>query len=108
MPASVLSKDSKIQEMQNEQKQLLLVVAPVAGTASDASIVAISGALSARAVAIDLKEPVLSVQKLQIVNRATGQSVALASAPVISGNTVTATFDGTGITSACIELSFKA
>jgi hypothetical protein len=107
MPASTLSKDSKVYEMQLEQKNMLLEINPVAGTASDASIVSISGALAARAIVIDLKEPVKSVQKLQVINKATGQSVALSVAPAISGNTVSASFDGTGISSACIEISYK-
>jgi len=108
MAASILSKDSKIQDLQLEQKDLLLIADLVTPSAQDASIVSITGLLAARVIAIDLKEPVKSVQKVRVTNRATGANIALTAVPAISGNSVSVTVDGTGASSVCIEVSYKS
>lgn len=108
MASSVLSKDSKIQDLQLEQKDLLLIADLVAPSAQDSGIVSISGLIAARVIAIDLKEPVKSVQKVRVINRATGASIALAAAPSVSGNVVSVTCDGTGASSVCVEVSYKS
>lgn len=108
MATSLLSKDSKIQDLQLEQRELLLIADLVTPSAQDSSIVSISGALSARVISIDIKEPVKSVQKVRVINRATGASIALAGAPSISGNSISVTVDGTGASSVCLEVSFKS
>jgi len=107
MAISTQSKDPKVQDLQLEQKDLLLVANLVAPSAEDASIVSISGALATRTILVDVKEPVKSVQKVRVINRATGASIALAAVPSISGNTISVTVDGTGASSVCIEVSFK-
>jgi hypothetical protein len=107
MPASTLSKDSKVYDMQLEQKELLLEIKPQDGTASDSSIVSISGSPAARVIIVDLKEPVKSLQKIQVIDKATGQSLPLSVAPEVSGNTVSVTINGTGVADACISISYK-
>jgi hypothetical protein len=107
MASSTLSKDPKIQEMQIEQKELLLVANLVTPSAEDSGIVSISGSLTARVISIDLKEPPRSVQKVRVINRATGESILLAGAPSVSGNSVSVTCDGTLASSVCIEVSYK-
>lgn len=103
-----MSKDPKVQDLQLEQKELLLSANLVAATSEAASLVSINNAtLASTVITIDVKEPVASVQKVQIVNRATGQHVAIAAAPVISGNTVAVTCNGTALSSVCIELSYR-
>lgn len=103
-----MSKDPKVQDLQLEQKELLLSANLVAGTSESASLVSINNStLTATVISIDVKEPIASVQKVQVVNRATGQHVAIAAAPVVSGNSVSVTCNGTGISSACIELSYR-
>jgi hypothetical protein len=103
-----MSKDPKVQDLQLEQKELLLSANLVAGTSESASLVSINNStLTATVISIDVKEPIASVQKVQVVNKATGQHVAIAAAPVVSGNSVSITCNGTGISSACIELSYR-
>lgn len=107
MAISVLSKDEKLQDLQQNQKDLLLVANLVAATASDASVLTIGPTLNARLLTIDVKEPVKSVQKARVINRATGANIAITAAPSISGNTIVITCDGTGASSVCIEVSYK-
>ncbi len=103
-----MSKDPKIQDLQLEQSELLLSANLVAATSEAPSIVSINNAtLASTVITIDIKEPVASVQKVQVVNRATGQHVAIAAAPVISGNTISVTCNGTGLSSVCIEVSYR-
>jgi hypothetical protein len=70
------SKDSKVQDLQIEQKHLSValnltavdVVGGLKAASSEApSIVAISGNLATRSVQIDVKELVKSVQKVQVI-----------------------------------------
>ena len=107
MAASILSKDSKIHDLQMEQRDLLVVANLVAPSSQDANVISFSGLLAARVITVDVKEPIKSVQKIRVINRATGAHVVHSSL-TISGNTVSVTVDATGITSACIELSYKA
>ena len=103
-----LAKDPKVQDLQLEQNQLLLSANLVAGTAESASLVSINNSVIASTViVVDVKEPIVSVQKVQVVDKATGQHVAIAAAPVVSGNTVSVTCNGTGLTSVCIEVSYR-
>jgi len=103
-----MSKDPKVQDLQLEQSQLLLVADLVAATSEAPSLVSINnGTLASTVIVVDVKEPIASVQKVQIVNRATGQHVAIAAAPVVSGNTVSVTCNGTGLSSVCIELNYR-
>ena len=103
-----ISKDPKVQDLQLEQKELLLSANLVAGTSESAALVSINNStLTATVISIDVKEPIASVQKVQVVNKATGQHVAIAAAPAVSGNSVSVTCNGTGLSSVCIELSYR-
>jgi len=111
-----ISKDPKIQDLRLEQRSLAIsanltavdVVGGLKAASSEAaSVVAISGALATRSIAIDVKEAVRSVQKVQVINKATGEIEPLLSAPVISSNTITVTCDGTGLSDACIEVLYR-
>ena len=103
-----LSKDPKVQDLQLEQSQLLLSANLVAATSEAPSLVSINNAtIASTVITIDIKEPVASVQKVQVVNRATGQHVAIAAAPVVSGSTISVTCNGTGLSSVCIEVSYR-
>jgi hypothetical protein len=103
-----LAKDPKVQDLQLEQSQLLLSANLVAGTSESAALVSIDNAtIASTVIVVNVKEPIVSVQKVQIVNRATGQHVAIAAAPVVSGNTVSVTCNGTGLTSVCIEVNYR-
>lgn len=125
-----MSKDPKVQDLQLEQNGLLLSANLVAGTSEAASLVSINNStLTAAVVSINVKEPIQSVQKVQIVNKATGQHVAIAAAPVIThtlenGSTkvstayvpadgkivssaVSVTCNGSTLADACIELSYR-
>jgi len=104
---SAISKDPKVQDLQIEQKQLLLQADLVAQTSESASLVSFSGALATRTVTIDLKQPVKSCQKVQIVNRATGSNAAISAAPVISSNSISVTLDATGLSDVCIVVDYR-
>jgi len=120
------SKDSKVQDLQIEQKHLSValnltavdVVGGLKAASSEApSIVAISGNLATRSVQIDVKELVKSVQKVQVINTATGEVEPLLSAPVISApasspagtlaTAITITVDGTGLSASCLEILYR-
>ena len=120
------SKDSKVQDLQIEQKHLSIesnlsagdVVGGLKAASSEAaSLVVISGSLTTRSIQIDVKELVKSVQKVQVINKATGEVEPLLSAPVISApagspagslaTAITVTVDGTGLSSSCIEILYR-
>ena len=103
-----MSKDPKVQDLQIEQKELLLVANLTTATSEAASLVSIDNStLTATVISINVKEPILSVQKVVVVNRATGQHVAITAVPAISGNSVSVTCNGTSLTSVCIEVSYR-
>lgn len=120
-----ISKDPKVQDLRLEQRSLSIsanlsasdaVGGLKAGSSEAASLVAISGAEATRSIVVDLKEPVKSVQKVQVINKATGEVQPLLSAPAISNvvvdgkvisSSITVTCDGTGLSDACIELSHR-
>ena len=104
---SSISKDPKVQDLQIEQKQLCLQANLAAQTSESASLVSFSGVIATRTVSIDLKEPVKSCQKVQVVNRATGSNAAISAAPSISGNSVSVTLDATGLTDVCIIVDYR-
>ena len=104
---SSISKDSKVQDLQIEQKQLCLRADLVAQTSESASIVSMSGVLATRTVSVDVKEPVKSVQKVQIVNRATGSNAGISAAPSVSGNVISVTLDATGLSDVCIVVDYR-
>lgn len=101
------SKDSQVLDRQLEQKTLLLKADLVAQTSEAAAIVSMSGAIGARVIVIDVKEPVSSCQKAQVVNRSNGSNCGLASAPVVSGNTISITLDATGLSDVCICVDYR-
>jgi len=102
-----LSKDSKVEDLRIDQKELLIQANLVAQTSEAPSLVSISGALATRTITVDVKEPIKSCQKVQIINRATGSNAAISAAPVISGNSVSVTLDATGLSDVCICVDFK-
>jgi hypothetical protein len=103
-----MSKDPKVQDLQIEQKELLLVANLTTATSEAASLVSIDNStLTATVISINVKEPINSVQKVVVVNRTTGQHVAITAAPAISGNSVSVTCNGTSLTSVCIEVSYR-
>lgn len=104
---SSISKDSKVQDLQIEQKSLQLKADLVAQTSEAASIVSMSGAIGSRTVSIDVKQPVSSCQKVQIINRASGQPEPLSAAPSVSGNSISVTLDATGLSDVCICVEYR-
>lgn len=101
------SKDPQVLDRQLEQKTLLLKADLVAQTSEAAPIISMSGLIAARTIVIDVKEPVSSCQKVQVVNRATGSNAGLAGAPVVSGNTISVTLDATGLSDVCICVDYR-
>lgn len=104
---STLSKDSKIEDLRIDQDELLIKANLVAKTSEAPSLVSISGTLTATAISIDLKEPIRSCEKVQVVNRATGSNEAISAAPSVSGSVVSVTLNATGLTDVCIVVSFR-
>jgi hypothetical protein len=102
-----LSKDSKVEDLRIDQKELLIQADLVAQTSEAPSLVSISGALATRTITVDVKEPIKSCQKVQIINRATGSNAAISAAPVISGNSISVTLNATGLSDVCICVDFK-
>lgn len=102
-----LSKDSKVEDLRIDQKELLIQADLVAQTSEAPSLVSISGALATRTITVDVKEPIKSCQKVQIINRATGSNAAISAAPVISGNSISVTLNATGLSDVCICVNFK-
>jgi len=102
------AKDPKVQDLQLEQKELLLSANLVAASSEAPSLLSIDNStITATVIEIDVKESVSSVQKVQIVNKATGQHVAIAAAPSISGSVISVTCNATGLSNVCIEASFR-
>ena len=105
----VISKDSQVQSKQLEARSLALVADLVAETSEAPALVPIdSSTITAAQVVIDVKESVEKCHKVQIVNRATGQSVALLAAPSISGSEISVSLDATALSDVCIEVIYKA
>ncbi len=102
-----LSKDSKVEDLRLDQKELLIQADLVAQTSEAPSLVSFSGVLATRTISVDIKEPVKSCQKVQIINRATGSNAAISAAPVISGNSISVTLNATGLSDVCICVDFK-
>jgi hypothetical protein len=102
-----ISKDSKIEDLRIDQKELLIQADLVAQTSEAPSLVSFSGVLATRTISVDIKEPVKSCQKVQIINRATGSNAAISAAPVISGNSISVTLNATGLSDVCICVDFK-
>lgn len=102
-----ISKDSKVEDLRIDQKELQLQADLVGQTSEAPSIVSMSGVLASRVISIDVKEPVKSCQKVQIVNRANGQSVAISAAPIISGSSISVTLDATGLSNVCICVDYR-
>jgi hypothetical protein len=101
------SKDPQVFDRQLEQKSLLLKADLVAQTSEAASIVSMSGLIAARTISIDVKEAVKSVEKVQVVNRATGSNAGISAAPSISGNVISVTLDATGLSDVCIVVDYR-
>lgn len=104
-----ISKDSKVEDLRIDQKELQLQADLVGQTSEAPSIVSMSGVLASRVISIDVKEPVKSCQKVQIIDRSTGKvaSASLSAAPVISGNSISVTIDATGLSNVCICVSYR-
>lgn len=102
-----LSKDSKVEDLRLDQKELLIQADLVAQTSEAPSLVSFSGVLATRTIIVDVKEPIKSCQKVQIINRANGSNAAISAAPVISGNSVSVTLNATGLSDVCICIDFK-
>lgn len=103
-----LSKDSKIEDLRIDQKELLIQANLVAASSEAPSLVSINNStLTATVISVDIKEPVKSCQKVQIINRATGSNAAISAAPVISGNSISVTLNATGLSDVCICVDFK-
>lgn len=127
-----LSKDSKIEDLRIDQKELLIQANLVAASSEAPSLVSINNStLTATVISVDIKEPVKSCQKVQIINRATGQNAAnpLSAAPVIThkledgsskvstlyvaadgkivSSSISVTLNATGLSDVCICVDFK-
>ena len=101
------SKDPQVFDRQLEQKSLLLKADLVAQTSEAASIVSMSGLIAARTISIDVKEVVKSVEKVQVVNRATGSNAGISAAPSVSGSVISVTLDATGLSNVCIVVDYR-
>jgi len=125
-----ISKDPKVQDLRLEQKQLQLSANLVAASSEAPSLVSIDNStIASTVIEVDVKEAVSSVQKVQIVNKATGEPVAIAAAPVVThtlengstklsssyvaadgkivSSSISVTCNGSGLSNACIEVSFR-
>ena len=117
MSTSLLSKDAKIESLQIRQEDLLVIANLVTASSDGEGIVEIDNStLSATVINIDIKEPVKKVQKVQVINRATGESIALAAAPVVTdtsvdgkvvSSSISVTCDGAPGASVCIHVSYS-
>lgn len=104
-----ISKDPQVESKQLEIKQLVLKADLVNESSLSPSLLSIDAStIGATVVEIDVKEPVIDCHKVQIVDRTSGQSVALSGAPSISNSVISVTLDATGLSDVCIEVIFKA
>lgn len=103
-----ISKDSKVESLRLQQKSLSLKADLVAGTSESASLVSIDNeAIASTTIEVDIKEPVSSCEKAQVINRTTGQSVALSGAPSVSDSKISVTLDATGLSDVCISVEYR-
>lgn len=113
-----ISKDPQVESKQLEIKQLVLKADLVNESSLSPSLLSIDAStIGATVVEIDVKEPVSDCHKVQIVDRTSGQSVALSGAPSISNtvvdgkivsSSISVTLDATGLEDVCIEVIFKS
>lgn len=101
------SKDEQVLGRQLRQKSLILKADLVNQTSEAPAIISMSGLLAARSIVIDVKEAVSSCEKVQVIDRASGQPAAIDAAPVVSGNTISISIDATGLSDVCIIADYR-
>ena len=87
------AKDPKVQDLILEQKSLHLKADLVAASSEAVSLVSIDNStIAATVIEIDVKEDVSSCEKLEVIDRSTGQAVSLDAAPSISNSVISIVF----------------
>lgn len=102
------AKDPKVQDLILEQKSLHIKADLVAGSSEAVSLVSIDNStIAATVIEIDVKEDVSSCEKLEVIDRSTGQAVSLDAAPSVSNSVISVTLDATALSDVCISVHFR-
>ena len=105
---SFQAKDSLVLSRQLQAQSLSAMADLVAGSSDLPHCISIDNDdIEAVEIVIDVKESVEKCFKAQIVDRSSGQPVALDAAPAVDGSEITLVLDGTGLADVCIELSYQ-
>lgn len=108
MSISYQAKSSPVLSRQLEAQQIVAECNLVTSLSDSPSIIEISGALAARKITLSVGESISKCFSAQVINRATGQLIALAAAPDTSvAQKISVTVDGTGVSSACVVFCYK-
>lgn len=105
---SFKAKDAAVEARALEAQTVhaIIDISTAAAVASDCPAVTASGAIITKAVVLDCGEPVAKCLAVRATNRATGAMVVANSAPVVSGNTVSVSLVGTGVSSCHVEIIY--
>ena len=102
------SKDSLVAGRQLEAQEVVFNAGLVAGTSDLPGAVSIDNStLTATVITLDLGEPVAKCFLAEVRNRATGAIVTIAAAPAVSGETISVTCNGTGLTDVAVVIKYK-
>jgi hypothetical protein len=104
----IMSKDSQVASLQLDVRSLAIKADLVAGESEAPALVSIDNStIAATVIEIDVKEDVKACQKLQVIDRASGEAAPISAAPSISGSVISVTLDATGLADVCIEVLYK-
>lgn len=109
MSISFQAKESRVLSRQLECQEVNAECNLVAATSDAPSIVSIDNSVIASTViTLDIGEEIAKAFSVQVINRATGASVALAAAPSLAvAKKISVTVDGTGLSSVCVCAKYK-
>jgi len=109
MSISFQAKGQHVLARQLECQEVNVVCNLVAATSDAPSIASIDNStIAATVITLDIAEGIEKAHSVQVINRATGASVALAAAPSLAvAQKISVTVDGTGLSSVCICAKYK-
>lgn len=102
------AKDSLILGRQLEAQEVAFTADLVAGRSDLPGRVSINNStLTATVITLDIEETVSKCFFAEVRNRATGAVVAIAAAPTVSGQNISVTCNGTGLTDVAVIVKYK-
>jgi len=109
MSISFQAKAAPVLGRQLEAQEVNAVCDLVAATSDAPSIVSIDNStIASTVITLDIQESIEKAFSVQVIDRTSGQSVALAAAPSLAvDKKISVTVDGTGLSSVCVCAKYK-